>query len=52
VAAANHLLDRGWGKPTQPISGDGDMPPVGVKAMTDEALLEVIAHANRKPAAK
>ena len=25
VAAANSLLDRGWGKPTQPIAGeDGD----------------------------
>lgn len=22
VAAANSLLDRGWGKPTQPISGE------------------------------
>ena len=26
VAAANSLLDRGWGKATQPISGDGDNP--------------------------
>lgn len=26
VAAANSLLDRGWGKPTQPISGDEDNP--------------------------
>jgi hypothetical protein len=26
VAAANALLDRGWGKPTQPISGDEDNP--------------------------
>lgn len=24
VAAANSLLDRGWGKPTQPIAGDDD----------------------------
>jgi hypothetical protein len=24
VAAANSLLDRGWGKATQPISGDDE----------------------------
>ena len=26
VSAATALLDRGWGKPTQPISGDDDTP--------------------------
>lgn len=26
VAAAQALLDRGWGKPTQPISGDDENP--------------------------
>lgn len=26
VAAADKLLDRGWGKPSQPISGDPDNP--------------------------
>jgi hypothetical protein len=26
------LLDRGWGRPTQPISGDDEMPPVGFEA--------------------
>ena len=26
VAAANSLLDRGWGKATQPISGDEENP--------------------------
>jgi hypothetical protein len=30
VSAANHLLDRGWGKPTQPVSGDPDNPLVHV----------------------
>src|SRR5204863_7741321 len=30
VAAASALLDRGWGRPTQPIAGDNDMPPVGI----------------------
>ena len=26
VTAAQALLDRGWGKPTQPLSGDDDGP--------------------------
>lgn len=30
VAAANSLLDRGWGKPTQPIAGDDSAPPVQI----------------------
>jgi hypothetical protein len=29
IAASTALLDRGWGRPTQPIGGDDDMPPVG-----------------------
>lgn len=28
VRAAEALLDRGWGKPTQPVDGDGDGGPV------------------------
>lgn len=28
VAAVNSLLDRGWGKATQPIAGDDDAPPI------------------------
>ena len=28
VNAANALLDRGWGKPTQPLSGDDDAPAI------------------------
>ncbi len=28
VAAANALLDRAWGKPTQPLSGDDGKPLV------------------------
>lgn len=28
VAACEALLNRGWGKPTQPISGDEDGPPI------------------------
>lgn len=30
VAAIKELLDRGYGKSTQPISGDPDSPPVGL----------------------
>lgn len=26
VTAAQALLDRGWGKPTQPIAGDSENP--------------------------
>lgn len=26
VAAANALMDRGWGKPTQPLSGEDGQP--------------------------
>lgn len=28
VAAANALLDRGWGKPAQPVTGEGGEGPV------------------------
>jgi hypothetical protein len=28
VAAAVALLDRGWGKPTQPIAGDEERPAI------------------------
>ena len=30
IAAATELLSRGWGRPTQPIAGDDDMPPIGI----------------------
>ena len=44
VAASVAILDRGWGKPTQPISGDEDGPPIkitqieliGVRAATSD----------------
>jgi hypothetical protein len=29
IAASTALLDRAWGRPTQPLAGDEDMPPVG-----------------------
>lgn len=28
VAAAQAILDRGWGKPAQPIDGDGEGGPI------------------------
>ena len=28
ILAANSLLDRAWGKPTQPYAGDPDEPPI------------------------
>lgn len=28
VTAASALLDRGWGKPTQPIAGDDEAAPI------------------------
>lgn len=30
VAAANALLDRGWGKPTQVVQGDEDGGPITI----------------------
>jgi hypothetical protein len=41
ISAAMALLDRGWGKPTQPHSGDDEMDPVrmivtGVPRKDDE----------------
>ena len=30
VSASTALLDRGHGKPTQPVSGDDEMPPVAL----------------------
>jgi hypothetical protein len=30
VSAATALLDRGWGKPSQPLDGDGEGGPIGL----------------------
>ena len=30
VSAAVALLDRGWGKPTQPLAGDADAAPLAI----------------------
>ncbi|QEK93993.1 hypothetical protein E2544_20140 [Achromobacter insolitus] len=34
VAAARELMDRGFGKATQPIAGDPDLPPVALMPTT------------------
>ena len=39
IAAANALLDRGWGRPTQPLAGDAEEPPVEIR-MTRAELAE------------
>jgi hypothetical protein len=31
VSAATAILDRGWGKPTQPLSGDEDATPLIIR---------------------
>lgn len=48
VAASVALLDRGWGKPTQPISGDDEAAPISVRSLpvemlSDAALREIAA---------
>jgi Family of unknown function (DUF5681) len=36
VAAAVALLDRGWGRPTQPLAGDPAEPPIGIELSVEE----------------
>lgn len=47
VAAIKELIDRGYGRPTQPISGDDDEPPVrlelGIAGQRVKSLLDQIA---------
>lgn len=31
IAAGRELLDRGYGKATQPIAGDDDAPPISIQ---------------------
>jgi hypothetical protein len=33
VAAAQALLDRGYGKPVQPIAGDDEAPPIKMEGI-------------------
>ncbi len=50
--AAELLLDRGWGRPTQPISGEGGGPieTRSLHELTDEQLLALaLAGAKARP---
>lgn len=48
--AANSILDRGWGKPVQPIDGDGSGGAILVKAATlsDDELAAIASAARAK----
>jgi uncharacterized protein (UPF0254 family) len=50
LIAASILLDRGWGKPTQPISNDED--PQGIGGDVYEALLAAAERINARHEAK
>jgi hypothetical protein len=40
VAAARELLDRGWGKSSQPIGGASDLPPIrSVRELSEAELM-------------
>ena len=47
IMAANSLLDRGWGRPTQPIAGDDEAPPLKIDARTtlSDAIARIVAAA-------
>ncbi len=47
VAAANSLLDRGWGKATQLIAGDKDHAPIQIFATDQERAEAITALLNR-----
>lgn len=40
ATAAQSLLDRGWGKPSQPVGGAEDLPPIrGVRELSEVELM-------------
>lgn len=44
VSAATAILDRGWGKPSQPVGGADDLPPIAHRhALTDDTLKAIAA---------
>jgi len=43
IAAANAVLDRGWGRPTQPLAGDAEEPPIGIEMSNEERQRRVDA---------
>ena len=40
VAALRELLDRGFGKATQPLSGDADAPPLHIEFTWGDAIAQ------------
>ena len=46
VKAAECLLDRGWGRPTQPLAGDPEEPPIGVEISQEERRRRAIEEIN------
>jgi hypothetical protein len=40
VAALRELLDRGFGKATQPLSGDADSPPLHIEFTWGDAIAQ------------
>lgn len=48
VTAAEAVLSRGWGKPTQPLAGDDDAPPMRVSRIE---LVPLIDDATDSPTA-
>jgi hypothetical protein len=40
VSAATAILDRGWGKPTQPISGDEDGPAINIITKIERVIVD------------
>ena len=45
IAAASAVLDRGWGRPTQPIAGDDELPSIGINtsSLTAEERATLVA---------
>lgn len=44
VSAAQSLLDRGWGKPSQPVGGADDLPPIRtLRDLTETELMAIAA---------
>lgn len=40
VSAATSLLDRGWGKPTQPIAGDDEADPLRMVSVIQRKIID------------
>ena len=50
VASSIALLDRGWGKPSQPIGGAEDLPPLqAARRLSDEELMRIALSAGDEP---